>query len=58
MKTLGWIVWAVGAVISIAWLWEARTCGVCYVSRHLAPIAIVTNIVWPFLLLTERSSRR
>jgi len=54
MKTLGWIVWAVSAAISVAWFWEARTCGVCYLSRHLAPIAIVGNFVWPFLFLSSR----
>jgi len=57
VKRVAWATWAISAVVSVAWFWESSTCGFCYISRHLAPVAIVGNIIAPFLFLASRKPR-
>ncbi|HEX5215263.1 MAG TPA: hypothetical protein VFV98_07340 [Vicinamibacterales bacterium] len=39
---------AIAAVVlfalSVAWLWEAETCGRCFISTHAAPAIIAGNL--------------
>lgn len=49
-RTAGLMIWAVSAAIGVAWLVEALTIGMGFISTHLAPIAIVGNLVGLFLM--------
>jgi len=49
-RTAGWAIWAASAAIGVAWLVEAFTSGMGFISTHLAPFAIVGNLVGLFLM--------
>jgi hypothetical protein len=49
-RTAGVAIWAVSAAIGVAWLVEAFTIGLGFISTHLAPFAIVGNLVGLFLM--------
>jgi hypothetical protein len=49
-RTAGLTIWALSAAIGVAWLVEAFTLGRGFISTHLAPFAIVGNLVGLFLM--------
>ena len=46
----GLVIWACAAVLSVAWFIEAFTRGRGFVSKYVAPLAIVGNLVGAFLM--------
>ena len=37
--------------LSLVWLYEARTCGFCWFSSHIAPVVIIGNLVMPIYVM-------
>jgi hypothetical protein len=57
-RTVAMVFFAVSAVLSVAWFIEAFTRGRGFVSKYLAPIAIVGNLLGSFLMWKQdRGSR-
>ena len=48
-RGLGFLVWALSAMLAVVWLVEAFTVGRGFVSTYLAPFAIVGNLVGMWL---------
>jgi hypothetical protein len=54
-RDLGFLCWALSAMLAVAWFIEAFTVGRRFISTYLAPLAIVGNVVGVFLM--RKSSR-
>jgi hypothetical protein len=54
---LGFTIWALSAVLAVAWFVEAFSSGRGVVSRYLAPVAIVGNLLGVFLMGKHRAAR-
>jgi hypothetical protein len=57
-RGLGFVVWALSAMLAVVWLVEAFTVGRGFVSMYLAPFAIVGNLVGMFLMRKRPDSSR
>ena len=44
-RRLGFTIWALSAMLAVAWFFEAFTEGRGFISTYLAPFAIVGNLV-------------
>jgi len=49
-KELGFLCWALSAIVAIAWFIEALTVGRRFISTYLAPLAIIGTVVGVFLM--------
>jgi len=49
-RDLGFLCWALSAIVAVAWFIEAFTVGRRFISTYLAPLAIVGNVVGVFLI--------
>ena len=49
-RRLGYLVWALSAALSVAWLVEVFTVGRGFISIYLAPIAVIGNLFSVFLI--------
>ena len=56
-RTIGYIVWFIALLSSVAWLVESLTVRRRFVSTYLAPIAIAGGIASPFLIGRTSRSR-
>jgi hypothetical protein len=56
-RTIGYIMWFIALLLSLAWLIESLTVGRGFVSTYLAPIAIAGNIASPFVIGHTSRSR-
>jgi hypothetical protein len=54
-RSVGFLCWAVSAVLSVAWLVEAFMVGRGFISSYLAPFAIVGNLAG--MLLMRRGAK-
>jgi hypothetical protein len=54
-RSVGFLCWAVSAVLSVAWLVEAFMVGRGFISTYLAPFAIVGNLAG--MLLMRRGAK-
>jgi len=55
-RTLGYALWALSAILAVAWLVEAFTKGRGFVSTYLAPFAILGNLAGMFLMWSAGGS--
>jgi len=54
-RRVGFLCWALSAVLSVAWLVEAFMVGRGFISSYLAPFAIVGNLAG--MLLMQRGAK-
>jgi hypothetical protein len=53
-RGLGFLCWALSAMLAVAWFIEAITVGRRFMSTYLAPFAILGNVVGVFLMRKSR----